>query len=99
MSSTTLPSIGMLSRVGLYGSVVLYTGQGSGEDMWGALVVVMCGKCDRATTAAELRFAELVEATEDEGLKGNTPGQLYVGSCSDAVQWAGHLHELSMDTQ
>ena len=68
--------------------------------LWGALVVVMCGRCDRATTAAETRFARLVEATEKEGLSGDAiPGRLYVGSCSDAVQRAGHFHEHSMDTQ
>ena len=67
--------------------------------MWGTLVVVMCGRCDRATTVAEARFAKLVEATENQGVSGDVPGSLYVGSCSDAVQWAGHFHELCMESQ
>ena len=66
--------------------------------MWGALVDVMCGRCDRATTVAEARFAKLVEATE-KGFSGDVLGRLYVGSCSEAVQWAGQFHELTMDSQ
>jgi len=58
----------------------------------------MCGRCDRVTTVAEERFSKLVEATE-KGLSGDVPGRLYIGSCSEAVQWAGHRHELSMDSQ
>ena len=58
--------------------------------MSGAFVVVSGGRCSRVTTAAEARFAKLVNATEEshEGM-GEVPGSLYVGSCGEAVQWAG----------
>ena len=58
----------------------------------------MYDRCSRITTVAEERFSRLVTATpEDFG--ATSPGRLFVGSCGEAVQWAGYRHELSMDSQ
>ena len=65
---------------------------------WGAIAGVMCDRCSRITTVAEERFSRLVNATPKD-FGGGPPGRLSVGSCSDAVQWAGYHHELSMDSQ
>ena len=55
-------------------------------------------RCSHITTVAEKRFSTLVNATPQD-FGGGPPGRLLVGSCSDAVQWAGYHHELSMDSQ
>ena len=65
---------------------------------WGALAGVMCDRCSYITTVAEERFSRLVHATPED-LGGRAPGRLFVGTCADAVQWAGYHHELSMDSQ
>ena len=68
-------------------------------DYWGTLLAgVMCGRCNRITTVAEERFSRLVNATPED-FWARPSGRLFVGSCGDAVQWAGYRHELSMDSQ
>ena len=61
------------------------------------LPMSMCDRCTRVTTVAEERFARLVNATPQD-LGQTPPGRLFVGSCGDAVQWAGYRHEVSMDS-
>ena len=69
----------------------------AGED-WGVLAGFMCDRACRSSTVAEERFSRLVNATPSD-LGDNAPGRLFVGSASDAVQWAGQHCDLNMDSQ
>ena len=71
-------------------------GRGKGPDLRHVLLEVSI-TCMCVCFFGEERFARLVNATlEDLGQR--PPGRLFIGSCGDAVQWAGYRHELSMDS-
>ena len=85
-------------RVSWGGGNQVTAGHHSAGDSWVTLAGFTCDRCSpTGTTVAEERFSRLVNATPKD--LGNIPGRLFVGSCSDAVQWAGYHHELSMDSQ
>ena len=101
-----MPSSSVLSSMRV--CCVSYGGEGGGDqvvaghrsagDDWGVLAGFMCDRaCRRISSVAEERFSRLVNATPEDF--GDNPGRLLVGSCSEAVQWAGYHCELSMDAQ
>ena len=69
----------------------------AGDD-WGVLAGFVCDRACRSSTVAEERFSRLVNATPN-ALGDNAPGRLFVGSASDAVQWAGQNCDLNMDSR